>query len=125
MRDPLKYTEDRKSRRDNAQFFNGKTVLALPEDKSALSPLRCFLRENGCFLREKGCFLIENGEFLFREKCCFFDRERITIYLKNSMKLIFFRLRKNCDFFSLKNSVKLIKFFLNIFFRLPYPSIWR
>lgn len=28
--------------------FTGKVVLALPEDKTALSPLRCFLRENVC-----------------------------------------------------------------------------
>jgi len=31
---------------DNIQYFEGKTVLSLPGDKSALSPLRCFLREN-------------------------------------------------------------------------------
>jgi hypothetical protein len=28
------------------EVFTGKTALALPEDKMALSPLRCFLREN-------------------------------------------------------------------------------
>lgn len=30
------------------QFFNGLVPLALPEDATALSPLRCFLRENVC-----------------------------------------------------------------------------
>jgi hypothetical protein len=29
-----------------SQVFTGKTTLALPEDKMALSPLRCFLRDN-------------------------------------------------------------------------------
>ena len=28
------------------KYFSGKTLLAIPEDKSALSPLRCFLRNN-------------------------------------------------------------------------------
>jgi hypothetical protein len=31
---------------DDIPTFEGKTILACPEDKSALSPLRCFLREN-------------------------------------------------------------------------------
>ena len=31
---------------DNIQYFEGKRVLSLPSDKSTLSPLRCFLREN-------------------------------------------------------------------------------
>lgn len=30
------------------EYFSGKAVLAVPEDKSALSSLRCFLRENVC-----------------------------------------------------------------------------
>mmetsp|Transcript_22500 Transcript_22500/g.33305 ORF Transcript_22500/g.33305 Transcript_22500/m.33305 type:complete len:1223 (+) Transcript_22500:316-3984(+) len=34
------------SLKDNVQHYPGKTSLSLPEDKSALSPLRCFLREN-------------------------------------------------------------------------------
>ena len=29
-------------------IFHGKVVLALPEDKAALTPLRCFLRQNVC-----------------------------------------------------------------------------
>ncbi len=32
--------------KDDVPFFEGKTLLSNPEDKSALSPLRCFLREN-------------------------------------------------------------------------------
>lgn len=31
---------------DDIPTFEGKTILACPEDRSALSPLRCFLREN-------------------------------------------------------------------------------
>ena len=34
------------SMKDDTPTFEGKTLLASPEDKSALSPLRCFLREN-------------------------------------------------------------------------------
>lgn len=30
------------------QFYEGRTLLAMPEDKTMLSPLRCFLRENVC-----------------------------------------------------------------------------
>mmetsp|Transcript_5041 Transcript_5041/g.11002 ORF Transcript_5041/g.11002 Transcript_5041/m.11002 type:complete len:1222 (+) Transcript_5041:300-3965(+) len=30
----------------NTEFFTGKASLAVPEDKTSLSPLRCFLREN-------------------------------------------------------------------------------
>lgn len=33
---------------DTGVYFNGNVSLALPEDKSALSPLRCFLREQVC-----------------------------------------------------------------------------
>jgi len=29
-----------------SKFYHGKVLLSIPEDKSALSPLRCFLREN-------------------------------------------------------------------------------
>ena len=32
--------------KDDIATFEGKTILSCPEDKSALSPLRCFLREN-------------------------------------------------------------------------------
>ena len=32
--------------KDGTEYFNGKILLALMEDKSALSPLRCFLRQN-------------------------------------------------------------------------------
>ena len=33
---------------DNIKFYEGMAALSLPEDKSALSPLRCFLREQVC-----------------------------------------------------------------------------
>lgn len=33
---------------DSETFYNGKIILALPEDKMALSPLRCFLRSQVC-----------------------------------------------------------------------------
>jgi hypothetical protein len=33
---------------DDTPTFSGIVSLAVPEDKSALSPLRCFLRENAC-----------------------------------------------------------------------------
>lgn len=31
---------------DNIQYYDGKVPLSIPSDKSTLSPLRCFLREN-------------------------------------------------------------------------------
>ena len=39
-------TSDSASIRDGIPTFDGITALSCPEDKSALSPLRCFLREN-------------------------------------------------------------------------------
>jgi hypothetical protein len=39
-------SEDSVIEGDSLQIFMGKTTLALPEDKMALSQLRCFLREN-------------------------------------------------------------------------------
>ena len=35
-------------KKEDMKMYAGKVVLALPEDKSALSPLRCFLRDNVC-----------------------------------------------------------------------------
>lgn len=44
----LTQQSDEKKPLDDTKFYSGKAMLALPEDKSALSPLRCFLRENVC-----------------------------------------------------------------------------
>jgi hypothetical protein len=41
-------SDDSKKKASSPKFYVGKTMLSVPEDKSALSPLRCFLRENVC-----------------------------------------------------------------------------
>lgn len=48
-----KHAQDRVDKANSGKqadmkFYEGKLVLALPEDTAALSPLRCFLRENVC-----------------------------------------------------------------------------
>lgn len=72
---------------DNIQYFEGKTVLSLPSDKSALSPLRCFLRENtvafsataeDIAVRTPTTFSVQLGQVGIGCKHCYFlpPRER-------------------------------------------------
>lgn len=44
--DIKKQSSDDYSVDSSAEFFTGQVSLSMPEDKTALSPLRCFLREN-------------------------------------------------------------------------------